>query len=629
MTISHTRALCCLLLLLLLTAAAPLTAQPPDTLAALAAAQLPERDRVALAQRVFGLDAPPAPPAAAPQWQPGERQTFMVTNGDENRVFPVEASLRASGEHIWLWVEQGIDVDAARLQQLAQLFDEQVYGPLRALFGSENRPGVDGDPRVYGLFTHGLGSSVAGYFSSEHSWPAEVVASSNEHEMFLFNLDVLGTTFDAGSIAGLAAHEFQHMIQAHLDRNENVWLNEGFSGFAELYTGLSFGTTGEAQAFLARPGTQLNAWPEAGNTIPHYGAGLLFVTYLYDRYGEAALRRLAQHPAPGLGSLDALLADMGEPNADEFFADWALANLLQDAQLLDGRYGYRSLPQLRPPALAEVVSDYPFTRAASLAQYATDYLQLQNLQGAEALELRLELPSQARLVPTGAASGRRMWYSNRQDNSDTTLTRRFDLRGLTRVTLKFSLWFHTERLWDYGHVLLSVDEGRSWQVLESAAQTRANPHHNALGPGYTGRSEGWLRESIALDAWAGQEILLRFEMLTDDAVNQPGMLIDDVSIPELGYSSDFEVDDGGWQAQGWVWSDNLVPQRLWLQALQQGAGEPQLQRWLVTGPGAWTLPLLPDATQVTLALSPLAALTTGPAPYQLRLALRAAGGSGR
>lgn len=620
--------LCQLALLLLLTSATLLTAQPPDTLAALAAAQVPARDRIDIAQRVFGADAPPPPPTLAPQWQPGDRQTFMVTNADENRVFPVEASLRASGEHIWLWVEQGVDIDVARMRDLATLFDDQVYGPLRALFGSENRPGVDGDPRVYGLFTHGLGSGLAAYYSSDHSWPVEAVASSNEHEMFLFNLDVLGTRFDAGSIAGLAAHEFQHMIQAHQDRNENVWLNEGFSGFAELHTGLRFGTVGEARAFLARPGTQLNTWPEDGNTYPHYGAGLLFVTYLHDRYGEATLRQFARHPASALVALDALLADLGEPGADEFFADWVLANLLQDAQLADGRYGYRSLPPLSPPALAEVVSDYPFTRSTSLAQYASDYLQLNNLQDAEALELTLELPAQARLTPTQAASGRRLWYSNRQDNSDTTLTRRFDLRGLTRATLQFSLWYHTEELWDYGHVLLSADEGRSWQLLESAAQTRANPHHNALGPGYTGRSDGWLRESIALDAWAGQEVLLRFEMLTDDAVTRPGMLIDDVSIPELGYHSDFEADDGGWQARGWVWSDNQVPQRLWLQAVQQGADGPHIQRWLTTGPGAWTLPLLPDTTQVTLALSPLAALTTGAAPYQLTLALRAAGDPG-
>ena len=48
-----------LLTLLLLLTAVPLTAQPaepiPDTLAALAAAEAPARDRVELARRVIGL----------------------------------------------------------------------------------------------------------------------------------------------------------------------------------------------------------------------------------------------------------------------------------------------------------------------------------------------------------------------------------------------------------------------------------------------------------------------------------------------------------------------------------------------------------------------------------------------
>lgn len=606
-----------LTLLLLLTAIAPLTAQPGEFVVT----DAPPRDRVELARRVFGLEELPAPPASAPDWQPGDVLTFNVTNEEQNRSFPVTATLRAGGRHIWLWVEQGVELDATRLQALAQLFDDRVYGPLRALFGSENSPGVDGDPRVYALFAQGLGRRVAGYFSSEHSWPRAAVASSNQREMFIFNLDVLGPEINVFALGGLAAHEFQHMIQAQQDPNENVWLNEGFSGFAELHTGLGFGTNAEANAFLARPGTQLNAWPEAGDTYPHYGAGLLFVTYLHDRYGADALRRLSQHPAPGLVALEALLTGLGEPGVDQFFADWVLANLLQDADLADGRHGYRSPLSLRAPAPAATVDRYPFTRVASLAPYASDYLQLTNLQGAQSLEIALDLPSRARLAPTAAASGRRLWYSGRQDNSDSTLTRRFDLRGLSSATLEFSLWHHTEELWDYGHVLLSAD-GAGWQVLESAAMTRANPHHNALGPGYTGRSEGWLRERIPLDAWVGQEVLLRFELLTDDAITQPGLLLDDVSIPELGYHSDFEADDGGWQARGWVWSDNQVPQRLWVQTVQHGPGEPQLQRWLVAEAGVWTLPLQPETTQVTLALSPMAALTTEAVNYELRLSLR-------
>ncbi|MCY4022268.1 MAG: hypothetical protein OXF32_02350, partial [Anaerolineaceae bacterium] len=151
-------------------AQAPLTAQPiPDTLTALAAAEVPARDRVELARRVIGLvDEPPtslvyaetgegfsATPAAPPDWQPGDVLRFNVTNEGQNRRFEVEASMRVGGEHVWLWVERGVDVDLTSLQTLADLFDEQVYGPLRALFGSENRPGVDGDPRVYVLFAHG------------------------------------------------------------------------------------------------------------------------------------------------------------------------------------------------------------------------------------------------------------------------------------------------------------------------------------------------------------------------------------------------------------------------------------------------------------------------------------------
>ncbi len=36
----------------------------------------------------------------------------------------------------------------------------------------------------------------------------------------------------------------------------------------------------------------------------------------------------------------------------------------------------------------------------------------------------------------------------------------------------------------------------------------------------------WIEESLSLDAYAGENILVRFEMITDDAVNQAGMAIE-------------------------------------------------------------------------------------------------------
>jgi bacillopeptidase F (M6 metalloprotease family) len=65
-------------------------------------------------------------------------------------------------------------------------------------------------------------------------------------------------------------------------------------------------------------------------------------------------------------------------------------------------------------------------------------------------------------------------------------------------------------------------------------------------------TDGYIQESVDLSQYAGQQVTLRFEYITDAAVNGEGVLLDDVSIPEIGYTTDFENGDGGWDAQGFV-----------------------------------------------------------------------------
>ena len=60
--------------------------------------------------------------------------------------------------------------------------------------------------------------------------------------------------------------------------------------------------------------------------------------------------------------------------------------------------------------------------------------------------------------------------------------------------------------------------------------------------------------------FSGQKVTLRFEYITDMAVNGDGFLIDDVSIDAIDYFSDFEKDQGGWLAKGFVRIKNLLPQ---------------------------------------------------------------------
>jgi hypothetical protein len=65
---------------------------------------------------------------------------------------------------------------------------------------------------------------------------------------------------------------------------------------------------------------------------------------------------------------------------------------------------------------------------------------------------------------------------------------------------------------------------------------------------------------VDLSRFAGQKVQLRFEYLTDPYVNGEGMLLDDISIPTVDYSTNFETDSDGWEAAGFARVTNVLPQ---------------------------------------------------------------------
>jgi hypothetical protein len=132
------------------------------------------------------------------------------------------------------------------------------------------------------------------------------------------------------------------------------------------------------------------------------------------------------------------------------------------------------------------------------------------------------------------------------------------------------MWYDIERDWDYAYVEVSVNGGETWELLAGSRTTTSNPNGNSFGPGYTGRSDGWIAEHFDLTPYAGRNVLVRFEYVTDDAVHRSGWLIDDVQIPELSYAEDFESGPGNWEANGFVYSDNRVPQGYLVQLITVG-----------------------------------------------------------
>ncbi len=163
------------------------------------------------------------------------------------------------------------------------------------------------------------------------------------------------------------------------------------------------------------------------------------------------------------------------------------------------------------------------------------------------------------LLPTEAHSGKYMFWSNRGDESDMTLTHEFDLSGVSGpVNLTYSTWYDVEKNYDYVYVEASTD-GQTWKMLNTPSGTSDNPVGSSLGWAYTGQTNAWKDETVDLSEFAGKKVQIRFEYVTDAALNGEGFLLDDVKIEAINYQMDFETDEGGWDAKGFVRWKTLFP----------------------------------------------------------------------
>ncbi|HEX2979275.1 MAG TPA: hypothetical protein VHO48_03320, partial [Anaerolineaceae bacterium] len=187
-----------------------------ETLRLLQDTVVPNNDLLDLADRLGGKGViPETVPAPSSPLTTGARQKFFVSNVDTNENFQVDATLHYVSDHLYFWIEDGIDFDQGELNQLGDEFENKIYPTNREFFGSEWSPGVDNDPHLYVLFARNLGFSLAGYFSSADEYPPQAHEYSNAHEMFMLNADNL--TLSEEYTKGVLAHEFQHMIHWYRD----------------------------------------------------------------------------------------------------------------------------------------------------------------------------------------------------------------------------------------------------------------------------------------------------------------------------------------------------------------------------------------------------------------------------
>jgi immune inhibitor A len=591
-------------------------AVPPEafeTQRLMESAAIPQRDLIDLTLRLKDPGQPIPQAVRDEPWgfEIGDAHEFWVTNQDTQKYSQVAARLVYETPHTFIFVEQGVNLDEGKLKRLADRFEKHTYPTNRKFFGEEWSPGVDNDPHLTVLFA---GNMRYHYQNSRDEFSRLVNRFSNEMEIFYISAD--GVRLDDPSGDCALAHEFQHVITWSVDPSEETWLFEGFSELACPINGLTAWYTDYISGeFAQQPDTQLNSWSSEPSQAPaQLGASHLFVSYFLDRFGEKATRALVAEQENGVDSVDAVLGSLDAgPGFDDVFADWVVANYINDPLLADGRYGYLNLnlPSFDSEAV-HGVQDLPVERQTNVGQYAADYIVL---QGEGNLQVDFAGATLVGLAPTPAHSGKYVWWSGRGTNSDTTLTREFDLTGLRQATLTFYTWYDIEKDFDYAYVEVSVD-GKHWETLPGQTTTNNDQNGTNYGNGYTDASHGWVQETIDLTPFVGQRVQVRFEYVTDDGPVHAGIFLDDIEIPELSYHDDAESSEGGWVANGFIRNAIVMPQQWLVQMVKQQDDETTVERLQLhpDSTGSWKVHLGPDETAV-LVVSGRTRVTTEPAEY--------------
>jgi hypothetical protein len=590
-----------------------------ETLETLEQTVVPENDRYELACRLKAIcNVPTTVPSQV--YQAGDQEAFWVTDTETAENFEATATLRYVTPHAYFWIENGVNFNEGDVQRLADAFEEEMYPTNREFFGTEWTPGVDNDPHIYILYVRGTGASNAGYYSSPDQYNPLVKEYANGHEMFVFNAD----TIDLGEeqAYSVLAHEFQHMIHWYTDGNEDTWMNEGFSVVAELLNGYP---TYFENYYVEEPDINLTDWsPDPGTNGPHYGQAFLYLNYFLDRFGDDATQELVKNPENGLVSVDDTLKKLNitDPvtgnliTADDVFMDWAATMHLMDESVGDGRFHYGNFPDAPQITRSELISSCPGSANGSVNQYGIDTF---TIDCTGDYTLSFNGSTVIGLLPADANSGKYAFWSNKGDDSNMTLTREFDLTNASGpINLSFSMWYDLETDYDYLFLEASTD-GQNWEILTTPSGTGEDPSGNSYGWGYNGQTNGWVTEEVDLSQFAGETVQIRFEYITDAAVNGEGFLLDDVRIDAINYQEDFETDEGGWEGAGFVRVENVLPQTYRLTLITQG-DTPTVTHIPVNSDQTAEVPLsLQSGEEATLIVTGTTRFTRLPAAYQIEI----------
>lgn len=476
------------------------------------------RDPLALAAAYLGYEGEYPVPDLPPVYSVGDSETFWVAKRANPTPTRTMATLAALTRSIAIWVEDGIAYDEEDLRefalQLGQAFASlrlrDNYGiPLQisgqgALINPIDQmplPDVDGDARIYILFTGDLGEPRDFVFNPHDSLPADLAPNgySNQREILYVNTTPYSDLpLTDGIFFNGLLRVYVDLILTYNNPRGAPWLQEAL-GAATLRrlqgTGL---TTGEVAAYFETPDTPLTRIPSLTNARAVSGGQELLWNYLAQRFGAETLRRLYLRGGEGVSALEAVIAASGltDPATGapvtfrDLFADFVLTNII-NLPIGDGRFVHSrlELPSNLRASMIEIDQSEAEMIGQSVSQFGAVYYAYPS-SGSGVVRLSFEgAETTARLpMPFDRAPEDRFYWSGGAANVDRTLTRTIDLTDVEAATLTFEAWYDLAEAWNYGYVSVSTDGGASWTTLAPDGLETENRRGLAYGAGFTGIS---------------------------------------------------------------------------------------------------------------------------------------------
>jgi hypothetical protein len=302
-------------------------------------------------------------------------------------------TVRGKSDHAYVMVEDtewNVTIDQAEVDQILERWENSSIGPYpdegiyqidSTAFGTPPDE-LDNDPRIY-LVWFNFEIASDGFFFYFDEYPEGTFGDMHSNECEALYLNTTSQGGPGGDyMLSVAAHELEHMIQWKYDEGEDSWVDEGNAELAMWF----YGRPDVISGFNTTPDNSLTAW---GGNWTDYIQCYLWSLYFHERYGgHPATYAVVHQPANGIAGYDAVLDQFGYPeDFDDAFADWTVANFLDDTTIGDGRYGYvgETLPAFN---VAGTYGSYPVPNTTRTVNYwAADYYRFQNFAGFESLRL--------------------------------------------------------------------------------------------------------------------------------------------------------------------------------------------------------------------------------------------------